>query len=79
MTCLLFKSLSNFEFIFVCGMRECSKFTDLHIACPAFPTLVAERLYFLHGIFLPPLLKINRCRGVCVFLSSLFCSIDPYV
>ena len=36
MTCLLFKTLSNFEFILVCDMRECSKFTDLHIAVQLF-------------------------------------------
>ena len=31
-SCLLFKSLSHFEFIFVYGVGECSKLTDLHVA-----------------------------------------------
>ena len=30
MSCLMFKSLSHFEFIFVSGVRECSDFIDLH-------------------------------------------------
>ena len=31
-SCLMFKSLSHFEFIFVYGVRVCSNFTDLHVA-----------------------------------------------
>ena len=30
--CLIFKSLSYFNFIFVCGVRLCSHFIDLHAA-----------------------------------------------
>jgi len=30
-SCLIFKSISHFEFIFVCGVRECSNFTDLYV------------------------------------------------
>ena len=29
---LIFKSLSHFEFIFVCGVRGCSYFIDLHVS-----------------------------------------------
>ena len=29
---LIFKSLSHFEFVFVCGVRVCSNFIDLHEA-----------------------------------------------
>ena len=29
-SCLMFKSLSHFEFIFVHGVRVCSSFIDLH-------------------------------------------------
>ena len=32
LSCLIFRSLSHFEFIFVYGMRECSNFIDLHVA-----------------------------------------------
>ena len=31
-SCLMCKSLSHFEFIFVHGGRVCSSFTDLHAA-----------------------------------------------
>ena len=31
-SCLVFKSLSHFEFIFVYGVRVCSNFIDLHAA-----------------------------------------------
>ena len=31
-SCLIFKSVSHFEFIFVYGVRECSNFIDLHAA-----------------------------------------------
>ena len=32
MSCVIFKSLSHFEFIFVDGVRVCSDFMDLHVA-----------------------------------------------
>ena len=54
-SCLIFKSLSHFEFIFVYGVRECSNFTDLH----AFPTPLAEETVFLPCIFLPLVSKTN--------------------
>ena len=31
-SCLMFKSLSHFEFIFVHGKKVCSNFIDLHVA-----------------------------------------------
>ena len=31
-SCLIFKSLSHFEFIFVPGVRACSSFSDLNAA-----------------------------------------------
>ena len=31
-SCLMFKSLSHSEFIFVHGVRVCSNFIDLHVA-----------------------------------------------
>ena len=45
-TCLLFKSLSHFEFIFVYGMRECYNYIDLHAA-------VQHSHYHLETIFSP--------------------------
>ena len=57
-SCLMFKSLSNFEFIFVHGVRVCSSFTDLH-AAGQFCQQHVKRLSFSHFMFLPPLSKIN--------------------
>ena len=31
-SCILFRSLNHFHFIFVYCIRECSDFTDLHVA-----------------------------------------------
>ena len=44
-SCLIFKSLRHFEFIFVYGVSECSKFTDLHVAVN-FPAPLAEETVF---------------------------------
>ena len=43
--CLIFKFLSYFEFIFVYGVRECSKFIDF-CSCPASPILHAGKTVF---------------------------------
>ena len=75
MSCFMLKSLSHFECIFVHGMRVCSKFIGLHAAVQLCQHHLLEETVF-HFIFLPPLWKTD---GWCVglFLSSLFCSIDP--
>jgi len=58
-SCLIFKFLIHYEFVFVCGVRECSNFIDLHVAVQFPNTTYLKRLTFLHYIFLSPLLKIN--------------------
>ena len=58
-SCLIFKSLSHFEFIFVPGVRVCSSFIDLHAAVQVSQQYLLKRLSFPHCMFLPPLLKIN--------------------
>ena len=58
-SCLIFKSLSHFEFIFVYGVRECSNFIDLHVAVQLSQHHLGKRLSFPQCIFLPPLSKIN--------------------
>ena len=55
-SCLMFKSLSHFEFIFV-GEWMCSNFTHLHASVQV-PQHYLLSLFF-HCIFLPPLSKIN--------------------
>ena len=57
--CLMFKSLSHFEFSFVNGERVCSNFIDLHAAVQVSQHHLLKRLTFSHCIFLPPLSKIN--------------------
>ena len=44
MFCFVFKSLSHFEFIFVYGVKMCSKFVDL-CSCPTFPPPLAEVVF----------------------------------
>ena len=58
-SCLMFKFLNHFEFIFVHGVRVYSSFIDLHAAIQFSQHHLVKRLYFSHFIFLSPLLKIN--------------------
>ena len=52
---LTFRSFIHFEFIFVYGVRECSKFILLHVAVQFSQNHLLKTLSFLHCIFLPPL------------------------
>ena len=58
-SCLIFRSLNYFEFIFVYGVRKYSNFIDLHEAVQLSQHHLLERLSFLRCIFLPHLSKIN--------------------
>uniref|UniRef100_A0A8D0MRP3 Uncharacterized protein n=1 Tax=Sus scrofa TaxID=9823 RepID=A0A8D0MRP3_PIG len=58
-SCLMFNSLSHFEFISVHGVRVCSSSTDLHAAVQFPQHHLLKRLFFPHVIFLLPLSKIN--------------------
>ena len=58
-SCLTFKSLNHFEFIFVCGVRVCSNFTDFCEAVQLSQDHLLKKLYFFYRIFLSPLSKIN--------------------
>jgi len=59
-SCLMFKFLRPFEFIFVHGVRVCSSFIDLHAAVQSSQQHLLKRISFSYLIFLPPLSKINR-------------------
>ena len=76
MLCLIFMSLSHFEFMFVYGVRMYSNFIDLHAAVQLSLYHLLKRLSFPHCIFLPRLID---CRCVGLFLGSVVCSIDPHV
>ena len=56
---LTFRSLIHFEFIFVCGVRQCSNFILLHVAVQFPQYHLLKRLSLPHCIFLPPLSKIR--------------------
>ena len=45
-SCLVFKSLSHFEFIFVYGGKVCPNFTDLYVAVQLFQHHLAEETVF---------------------------------
>ena len=64
---LTFKSLINFDFIFVCGVT-CSSFILLHVAVQFSQNHLLKRLSLPNCIFLPPLSKIRcpRCVGLCL-------------
>ena len=55
--CLMFKSLSHPEFIFVYGERVYSNFIDFHVAVQISQPHMLKRLSFFHCIFLPPLAR----------------------
>ena len=54
-SCLTFRSLIHFEFIFVYGVIECSNFILLHVAVQFTQHHLLKRLSLLHCVFLPPL------------------------
>ena len=57
---LTFRSLIQFEFIFVYGVRKCSSFILLQVVDQFSLHHLLKRLSFFHCISFPPLLKI-RC------------------
>ena len=74
--CIMFNSLSHFEFIFVDVVRVCSSFIDLHVAVSRFPSTTCWKACLfpiLYSFLLCWRLIDHRCLGL--FLGSLFCSI----
>ena len=57
-SCLMFKYLSHFEFIFVYSMRVHSNFIDLHVAIQLSQHHLLKRLFFPFYIF-TSFVKIN--------------------
>ena len=76
MSCLIFTSFSNFEFILVHGVKVCSSFIDLHAAVQISQQCLLKRLFVC--FFFPILCSCclcqrlidHRCLGI--FLYSLF-------
>ena len=75
-SCLIFKSLSHFEFTFVCGERMSSNFIYLHAAVKLSQYNFLKRFFPIVYSCLPPLLRIkrvdHRCVGLCLVSSVLF-------
>ena len=73
-SCLTFRSLVHFEFIFVYGVRKYSNFILLDVAVQFYQHCLLQRLSLPHCIFLPPLSKIRypQVHGFISGLSILF-------
>jgi len=71
---LTFRSLIHFEFIFMCGIRECSSFILLYGADQFSQNHLWKRMSFLHYIFLTPFSYIRwpQVHGFISRLSTLF-------
>ena len=76
---LMVKFLSDYELIFVHGVRICSSSIDLHEA------VQFSQHHLLKGLYFPILSscllcrRLIDCRYLGLFLGSLFCSIGLYV
>ena len=76
-SCLIFRSLSHFEFISVYGVRERSNLIDLHVAVQLSQYHLMKRPFpIVYSCLLCQ--RLVDCRCVGLFLGSLFCFIDPH-
>ena len=78
-SCLMFKSLSHFS-LFLCMVWGCVLTSLIYMQLSNFPSTTCWR-DCLFPILYSCLLcrRLIDCRCVCLFLGSLFCSIDPCV
>ena len=77
-SCLTFRSLIHFEFIFVYGVRECSNFIPLYVAVQFSQHHLFKTLSFLfvYSCLLCHTLGDHKCMGLS--LDFLSCSINLY-
>ena len=72
---LTFRSLVYLEFIFICGVRECSTFIFLHVAVQISHQHLLKRVFsIVYSCLFCCRLIVDKCVGL--FLSSLYCYID---
>ena len=72
-SCLIFRSLNHFEFIFVNGLRECSNCINLHVAsCPAFPVPLVEETVFSPLYILTSFVIDKLTVGTWVYCWALY-------
>ena len=74
----ILKSLINFEFVVVYGIREYLNFILLHVA-QSFQHHLLKKLSFIHCIFLLLFHRLLDHKCVVLFLDSLSHSINPCV
>ena len=75
-----FRSLINFEFVFVSCMKKCFNLIVLHVAFQFSQHHLLKRLSFLYYLFSCLLCyRLIDHKYVCLFLSFIFCSIDLWV
>ena len=76
MSCLIFKSLNHFEFIFVDGVKMYSNFIDLHVAA-IFPLPLAEEtdqtIAFNYSFILKDLITLLMVTKVLLLNFPPFC------
>ena len=70
-SCLMFQTLSNFEFILMHGLRVYSNFIDLHAAIQFSQHHLMKRLFPILYLYQ----RLINHRYLSLFLGSLFCSI----
>ena len=68
---LTFKSLIQFEFIFVCGVRKCSSSILLH-SCPVYPVPVIEEAVFSPLCILASFVNDEVPIGVWAYLWAFY-------
>ena len=71
---LSFRSLIHFEFIFIYGVKECSKFILLHIVSSFFSSTLMEKTVFSPLHVLASFHRLIHGEYMGSFLASLFCS-----
>ena len=77
-SCLMFKSLSHFGFIFVYGERVCSSFIDLYVVVQLSQHHCLRDCLFPIVVSCPLCQELIDYRCVGLLWGSLFCSIDLY-
>ena len=75
---LTFRSLNNFELIFVCGVKEWSNFIFLHVSAQFRHTICWRDCLSNIVRILPPCHRLISPRCVDSFLDFLSCSLDLY-
>ena len=76
---LTFRFLIHFEFIFVYGVRKCSNFILLHVACPVFPAPLVEEAVFAPLYILATFVKFKVLIGAWVYFWTFYLVLLVYI